>query len=90
MAKQLVYKPRRAGFREILNSQQALNLCRQKADKIKTTAQQNAQDPNAIYEMKSGTRTTKRARVFVKTANYDAMRDNAKNNTLEKSLSSGR
>lgn len=66
----------RAGVRELLRSQEALNVCRTYADAIRNRAGEG-------YEVSTYVGTN-RANASVSAATYEARRDNYENNTLLK------
>lgn len=75
-----------AAVRSILNGAAAQSLCLSKAQTIANAANSSAPGGYAADVQAGKTR----AHALVKTMNYRGMRDNARNNTLLKSMGSGR
>ena len=75
------FKLNRAGVRELLKSQEALNVCREYANAVQSRAGEG-------YEVTTYVGKT-RANASVHAATYEARRDNYKNNTLLKARGGG-
>lgn len=82
MAKKVRIQMSNAGVQAMLKSPGVQGLVDSSADRIATRA-------GTGYAAKSGTRSNTRARAFVVTETFEAMKDNARNATLLRAMGGG-
>ena len=80
----VVYKPKKSGFKQMLNSPELCDLCTTKANEVAMRA--NGMFDACGYEVSPGRPGKFRAHALVYTGDMHTMRSNRLHNTLQKSL----
>lgn len=86
---QWTYKPKKSGIRALMKSDGMRAVVGAKAEEIASSARAMAAEPGAVYASRTGIGKMS-AHGYAYTANGKAMRDNARNDTLDRALGGAR